>query len=168
MQVQSIGFLCWNNVSEIYIISHKICSQLCVLYFIFLWLYHKSLACPQCRRKTFMVHQTFVWWALYIISYKFVESPFRHLGLAIGNVRCVWRFSPTLYPCDYIHPYYGRLLHWLWTHIIASVQKFGVILKDMGKFDQYLHTTRHGLCAYFLVCICDLLLIEQNLNFQGS
>ena len=49
----------------------------------------------QCRRKTFMVHQTLVWWALYI-PYKFVNSPIRHLGLAIGNVRRVWRFSPTL------------------------------------------------------------------------
>ena len=46
----------------------------------------------QCRRKTFMVHQTFVWWALYLL-YKFVKIPIRHLGLAIGNVR---RFSPTL------------------------------------------------------------------------
>ena len=50
------------------------------------------MSIEQCRRKTFMVHQTFVWWALYI-SYKFVKSPIRHLGLAIGNVR---RFSPTL------------------------------------------------------------------------
>ena len=49
----------------------------------------------QCRRKTCMVHQTFVWWALYI-PYKFVKSPIRHLGLAIGNVWCVRRFSPTL------------------------------------------------------------------------
>ena len=49
----------------------------------------------QCRRKTFMVHQTFVWWALYI-PYKFVKSPIRHLGLAIGNVRRVRRFSPSL------------------------------------------------------------------------
>ena len=49
----------------------------------------------QCRRKTFIVHQTFVWWALYI-PYKFVKFPIRHLGLAIGNVRCVRRFSPTL------------------------------------------------------------------------
>ena len=49
----------------------------------------------QCRRKTCMVHQTFVWWAVYI-PYKFVKSPIRHLGLAIGNVRCVRCFSPTL------------------------------------------------------------------------
>ena len=52
----------------------------------------RSKAPNQCRRKTFMVHQTFVWWALYI-PYKFVKSPIRHLGLAIGNV---WHFSPTL------------------------------------------------------------------------
>ena len=50
----------------------------------------------QCRRKTFMVHQTFVWWALYIL-YIFVKFPIRHLGLAIGNVRCVRCFSPTLH-----------------------------------------------------------------------
>ena len=49
----------------------------------------------QCRRKTCMVHHTFVWRALYI-PHKFVKSPTRHLGLAIGNVRCVRRFSPTL------------------------------------------------------------------------
>ena len=29
--------------------------------------------------------------------YRFVKSPIRHLGLAIRNVRCVWRFSPTLW-----------------------------------------------------------------------
>ena len=45
----------------------------------------------QCRWKTCMVHQTFVWWALYI-PYKFVKSSIRHFGLAIGNVRCVRRF----------------------------------------------------------------------------
>ena len=39
----------------------------------------------QCRWKTFMVQQTFVWWALYIL-YKFVKSPTRHLGEAVGNV----------------------------------------------------------------------------------
>ena len=42
----------------------------------------------QCRRKTYMIHQTFVWWAVYI-PYKFAKSPIRHLGLAIGNVQCV-------------------------------------------------------------------------------
>ena len=47
-----------------------------------------------CRRKTFMVHQTFVWWALFT-PYKFVKSPIRHLGLAIENVR---RILPTLLP----------------------------------------------------------------------
>ena len=50
----------------------------------------------QCRRKTCMVHQTFVWWASYITN-KFVKSPIRHLGLAIGNVQCVRRFAPTLH-----------------------------------------------------------------------
>ena len=76
----------------------------------------------QCRRKTFMVHQTFVWWALYI-PYKFVKSPIRHLGLAIGNVQ---RFSPSLLSvepwcwnaetCDQEHcaPTYRRmLLQWM-------------------------------------------------------
>ena len=48
---------------------------------------------PQCRRKTSMVHQTFVWWALYIL-YKSGKFLIRHLSLAIGNVQ---RFSPTLY-----------------------------------------------------------------------
>ena len=46
----------------------------------------------QCWWKTFMVHQTLVWWALYIL-YKFGKFPIRHLSLAIGYVR---RFSPTL------------------------------------------------------------------------
>ena len=45
----------------------------------------------QCRWKTCMVHQTFVWWALYI-PYKFVKSSIRHFGLAIGNVRYARRF----------------------------------------------------------------------------
>ena len=49
----------------------------------------------QCSWKTFMVHQTFVWWALYIL-FKFVKSLVRHLGLAIGNVRHVRWFSWTL------------------------------------------------------------------------
>ena len=49
----------------------------------------------QCSRKTFMIHQTFVRLALYIL-FKFVKSFIRHLGLAIGNVRCVRWFSWTL------------------------------------------------------------------------
>ena len=49
----------------------------------------------QCSRKTFMAHQTFVWWAWYIL-FKFVKSPIRHLGLTIGNIRHVRRFSWTL------------------------------------------------------------------------
>ena len=53
----------------------------------------------QCRCKTCMVHQTFVWWALYI-PYKFVKSSIRHFGLAIGNVRCFRRFLPTLLLCE--------------------------------------------------------------------
>ena len=50
----------------------------------------------QCSRKTFMVHQTFVRWALIYILFKFVKSLIRHLGLAIGNVRRVRWISWTL------------------------------------------------------------------------
>ena len=50
----------------------------------------------QCSRKTFMIHQTFVRWALHIL-FKFVKSLIRYLGLAIGNVRCVGWFSWTLH-----------------------------------------------------------------------
>ena len=50
----------------------------------------------QCTRKTFMIHQTFVRWALCIL-FKFVKSLIRHLGLAIRNVRHVRWFSWTLY-----------------------------------------------------------------------
>ena len=39
----------------------------------------------QHRQKTFMVHQTFVWWALCIL-FKFVKSFVRHLGPAVENV----------------------------------------------------------------------------------
>ena len=46
--------------------------------------HHLTLSKPQWRRKTFMVHHTFVWWALYIL-YKFVKSPIKHLVLAIRN-----------------------------------------------------------------------------------
>ena len=53
----------------------------------------------QCTRKTFMIHQTFVRWALYILL-KFVKSLIWHLGLAIGNVWHVRWFSWTLkQPC---------------------------------------------------------------------
>ena len=54
----------------------------------------------QCYRKTFMVHQTFVRWTLYII-FKIVKSLIRHLGLAIRNVRQVWWFSWTLTLCTF-------------------------------------------------------------------
>ena len=49
----------------------------------------------QCTWKTFMIHQTCVRWDLCIL-FKFVKSLIKHLGLAIGNVRCVWWFSWTL------------------------------------------------------------------------
>ena len=61
-----------------------------------------------------MVHQTFVWWALYI-PYKFVKSNIRHLGLAIGNVR---RFSPTLHipfiPCQSSIPFWEWCFLKIW------------------------------------------------------
>ena len=56
----------------------------------------------QCTRKTFMIHQTFVRWALYIL-FKFVKSLIGHLGLAIGNVWCVRWFSWTLNAEDINH-----------------------------------------------------------------
>ena len=46
--------------------------------------------------KNFMIHQTFVQWALYNL-FKFVKSLVRHLGPAIGNVWCVQWFSWTLH-----------------------------------------------------------------------
>ena len=49
----------------------------------------------QCSWKTFMIHQTFVRWALYSL-FKFVKSLIRHLGPAIRNVRHVRWFSWTL------------------------------------------------------------------------
>ena len=49
----------------------------------------------QCSWKTFMVHQTIVQWALYILL-KFVKSLIGHSALAIGNVWHVRRFSWTL------------------------------------------------------------------------
>ena len=59
------------------------------------WEVWYALMQKQCSWKTFMVHQTFVQWALYIL-FKFVKSFIRHLGLAIGNVRHVRWFSWTL------------------------------------------------------------------------
>ena len=71
----------------------------------------------QCSRKTFMVHQTIVRWALYILL-KFIKSLIRHLALAIGNVRHVRRFSWTLWsshseppPQDVQHPLPSTRLH---------------------------------------------------------
>ena len=62
----------------------------------------------QCRQKTLLVHQTFVWWTLYIL-YKFGKFPIRHLGLAIGNVWWVRRFLPTLFHTKYLT---HTLSHW--------------------------------------------------------
>ena len=47
----------------------------------------------QCSRKTSIIHQTFVQWALHIL-FKFVKSLIRNLNLAIRNV---WWFSWTLF-----------------------------------------------------------------------
>ena len=56
----------------------------------------------QYTRKTFMIHQTFVQWALCIL-FKFTKSLMGHLGLAIGNVRHVQWFSWTLlYVVDWV------------------------------------------------------------------
>ena len=55
----------------------------------------QGVSVSQCTWKTSMIHETFVRWALYIV-FKFVKSLIRHLGLATGNVRCVWWFSWTL------------------------------------------------------------------------
>ena len=48
-----------------------------------------------------MIHQTFVRWALYIL-FKFVKSLIRHLGLAIGNVRCAG-LGPNTYSYLYLY-----------------------------------------------------------------
>ena len=53
----------------------------------------------QSTQKTFMIHRTFVRWALYYILLIFVKSIIRHLGPAIGNVRCVQWFSWTFLKC---------------------------------------------------------------------
>ena len=65
----------------------------------------------QCTWKTFMIHQTFVRWALYILLI-FVKSLTRHLDLAIGNVRCVQWFSWTLEMAPWI----------FWTMWLTSIR----------------------------------------------
>ena len=56
------------------------------LFFICMLMDSVIIACGnrllQCYRKTFMVHQTFVRWTLYIL-FKIVKSLIRHLGLAM-------------------------------------------------------------------------------------
>ena len=64
----------------------------------------------QCCWKTFMFHQTFVRWALYIL-FKFVKSLIRHLGLAIGNVWCVRWFSWTLKKYTGLCDNWGGTMH---------------------------------------------------------
>ena len=85
----------------------------------------------QCYRKTFMVHQTFVRWALYIL-FKIVKSLIRHLDLAIGNVRHVRWFSWTL-PCNafllciiyYVFQREWELLTFLGCFIVLKNRKQG-------------------------------------------
>ena len=59
------------------------------------YLYHETFKQDSVPEKTSMIHQTCVQWALYIL-FKFVKSLIGHLGLAIGNVRCIWWLSWTL------------------------------------------------------------------------
>ena len=68
----------------------------------------------QCIRKTFMVHQTIVRWALYILL-KFMKALIRHLALAVGNVR---RFSWTLLSATSHYLNQWWLFYW---HIYASL-----------------------------------------------
>ena len=65
----------WHDIIN----SHKVTKHACTFSCLPLATQYQS------RRKTFMVHQTFVGWALYIL-YEFVKFPIRHLGLAIRNV----------------------------------------------------------------------------------
>ena len=75
----------------------------------------------QCSQKTFMVYQTFVWWALYIL-FKFVRSLIRHLAQAIGNVLHVWWFSWTLQ--HIVRP-------WLALFLLSSIQQSHLIPPQM-------------------------------------
>ena len=47
----------------------------------------------ECRRKKL---SWLIWWALYIL-YKYIISPIRHLGPAVGNLQCVPCISSTLF-----------------------------------------------------------------------
>ena len=67
-----------------------------------------------------MVHQTFVWWALYIL-YRLVKFPIRHLSPPIGNVRCVWRFSSALH----IEHIFENITYITKKDIKVSCQNFG-------------------------------------------
>ena len=84
------------------------------------------ISLSQCRWKTCMVHQTFVWWALYI-PYEFVKSSIRYFGLAIGNVRSVRRFLPTLLSVLWL------LMAWCFS-ASASVATFLAATKQLYKW----------------------------------
>ena len=84
--------------------------------------------------KTFMVHQTFVRWALCIL-FKFVKSLVRHLGLAIGNIQCVRWFLWTL-----MIPY---KLFWYW-QITAPALTGHMVLHARGRSSRALRTCTTG------------------------
>ena len=81
----------------------------------------------QCTRKTFMIHQTFVRWAVYVL-FKFVKSLITHLGLAIGYVRCVWWFSWTLMACS--HQATSHYMSQCW---LCSMSSYGITRPKWGQ-----------------------------------
>ena len=122
-----------------------------------------------------MVHQTFVWWALYIL-YKFVKFPIRHLGLAIGNIRCVRSFSPTLwwsswYDCVWRQIKIIRLMITL--YLLAS--KFRFIADDFNHqvedgSELWSRLLIRGLELYLLLltAVPPAMLIQTQLQLMKS
>ena len=101
---------------------------------------HISCLCPQCTWKTFMIHETFVWWALYIL-FKFVKSLIKHLGLAIGNVRCVRWFSWIL--CPSVYPSLSKCSTWP----LVPLSQVGKIMLWIGKKFCYHIGIGHVTCS---------------------
>ena len=62
----------------------------------------------QCSRKTFMVHHSFVWWALYT-PYKFVKSPIRHVALAVKS-KMSWVSDVFHLHCNLLNTNYYNLM----------------------------------------------------------
>ena len=96
----------------------------------------------QCTRKTFMIHQTFVRWALYIL-FKFGKSLIRHLGLAISMIRNVpwvrW-FSWTLWIWWYskwLKTTHEILALWAWN-------VFFILNANILDFQTYLAATNRA------------------------